>query len=422
MRWVYRPLPLDEDDRHPGLGGGAGGGAPGAVLADARSAVRGPRPGRSRDRRAFAVELGLDLARFKDELDSGRAREAVLAELAIGRRLGIAGTPAFFINGRAIAGAMPLSTFLRVVGEELARARELGGDGDRYPQLTAGGRASADSAAVAPAAAELSTTASYRIGLGLPGHQRGPADAAVTIVMWSDFLCPYCADQAPVLDRVAAAHPGDVRLVYRHLPLPMHAGADLAAEAAVEAGRQGKFWPFHDQLFAASRGGLSRAVLLERGKLAGLDVAALAAALDDHRHKDAVLADAAAALSLGANATPTLFINGQAMPGMIKAEALEAAVAAELVRAHDLIARGVAAGDVYGVIGLGAEHTELGDPRRLARTGLGIEPGAIERVRMVVAACREGDAVDARRLAARLRDPAAALVRGVCADRGIDLP
>lgn len=422
LRWVYRPLPLDED---------TGTLASEAALAAARQGRFWPMHDRlfavhgQVDRATvelFAVELGLDLARFKDELDSGRAREAVLAELAIGRRLGIAGTPAFFINGRAIAGAMPLSTFLRVVGEELARAREFGGDGDRYPQLTAGGRASADSAAVAPAAAELSSTASYRIGLGLPGHQRGPADAAVTIVMWSDFLCPYCADQAPVLDRVAAAHPGDVRLVYRHLPLPMHAGADLAAEAAVEAGRQGKFWPFHDQLFAASRGGLSRAVLLERGKLAGLDVGALAAALDDHRHRDAVLADAAAALSLGANATPTLFINGQAMPGMIKAEALEAAVAAELVRAHDLIARGVAAGDVYGVIGLGAEHTELGDPRRLARTGLGIEPGAVERVRMVVAACREGDAVDARRLATRLRDPAAALVRGVCADRGIDLP
>lgn len=422
LRWVYRPLPLDED---------TGTLASEAALAAARQGRFWPMHDRlfavhGRVDRAtvelFAVELGLDLARFKDELDSGRAREAVLAELAVGRRLGIAGTPAFFVNGRAIAGAMPLSTFLRVVGEELARARELGGEGDRYAQLTAGGRAAADSAATAPEAATLSNTESYRIGLGLPGHQRGPRDAAVTIVMWSDFLCPYCADQAPVLDRLQAAHPADVRLVYRHLPLPMHAGADLAAEAAVEAGRQGKFWAFHDQLFAASRGGLSRAVLLERGKLAGLDVAALAAALADHRHRDAVLADAAAALSLGANATPTLFINGQALPGTTKLDQLEPLVVTEIERARSLVARGVAPDDVYGVIGLGADHTEHGDPRQLARAGLRIEPGAVERLRMVVAACREGDGDDARALVSRLRGPALAVARGVCADRGIDLP
>ncbi|MBK9033774.1 MAG: thioredoxin domain-containing protein [Myxococcales bacterium] len=422
IRWVFRTLPLDED---------TGTLASEAALAAARQGRFWPMHDRlfavhgRVDRAAvelIAVDLGLDLARFRDELDSGRARAAVLADLAVGRGLGITGTPAFFINGRAIAGAAPLSTFLRVVGEELVRSRDLGGAGDRYAQLTAGGRTVADSGAPPPQAAVLSEQDSYRIGLGLPGHRRGPDDAAVTIVVWSDFLCPYCANQAPILDGLVAAHPRDVRLVYRHLPLIMHVGAELAAEAAVEAGRQGKFWAFHDQLFAASKGGLPRDVLLERGKLAGLDVAALAAALADHRHRDVVAADAAAALSLGANGTPTLFVNGRALPGMVDRDELESVIAVELERARSLVARGVAAGDVYGVIGLGADHVEHGDPRQLARTGLRIEPGTVERARMVIAACRARDRDDARALAARLRGPEAALAQGVCADRGIDLP
>jgi len=76
------------------------------------------------------------------------------------------------------------------------------------------------------------------------------------------------------------------------------------------------------------------------------------------------------------------------------------------------------------VIGLGAEHVEHGDPRQLARGGsLRIEPGTAERVRMIIAACRLGDGADARALASKLRGVAAtALVRGVCADRGVDLP
>ena len=75
------------------------------------------------------------------------------------------------------------------------------------------------------------------------------------------------------------------------------------------------------------------------------------------------------------------------------------------------------------MIGLGADHVEHGDPRQLARTGgVRIEPGTPERVRMVVAACRAGDRDEARALAARLRGPDAALARGVCGDRGIDLP
>ncbi|MEZ4399578.1 MAG: thioredoxin domain-containing protein [Kofleriaceae bacterium] len=418
VRWVFRPLPLDEDDGILASAAALAAAAQGQFwpMHDRLFAVHG-----RVDRAAvelIATDLGLDLVRFRDELDSGRARARVLTDLALGRRLGIGGTPAFFINGRAVAGAQPLAAFLAVIGEELGRAAT----GARYEQLIAGGRPTADGTGDEVEPVGLSSTATYRIGLGLPGHRLGPDDAAVTVVVWSDFMCPYCARQAPILERLARAHPADVRVVFRHLPLPMHPGADLAAEAAVEAGRQGKFWRFHDELFEAAPGGFDRQVLLERARRAGLDVAAVAAALADHRHRDAVFADAAAAMSLGARGTPTLFINGQATAGMVDADELEALVAAQRTRADDLVARGVPRADVYGVIGLGADLVEQGDPRRLARPGLRIEPGTAERYRMVVAACRDGDRADALALAARLRDPALGLARAVCADRGVDLP
>lgn len=422
LRWVFRTLPLDEDEGTLASEAAIAAGRQGRFwpMHDRLFAVAG-----RVDRAAvevFAVELGLDLARFRADLDSGEARAIVGRELAAGKRLGLTGTPAFFINGRAIPGAAPLSSFLAVVGDELARARAARAD---YAALIAGGRARADSEAEPREPLELSATRTYRVGLGLPGHRIGPDDAAVTIVVWSDFLCPYCAQQAPVLERLRAAHPADVRVVYRHYPLPMHPGADLAAEAAVEAGRQGKFWPFHDQVFAAGATGapMTRAILLERGAAVGLDVAALAAALDDHRHRDAVLADAAGAMSVGAGSTPTLFVNGLAIAGMTGHDELEARVAAEVARARDLQANGVPAAEVYGVIALGADVVELGDPRRLPRGGgLRIEPGAVERASMVLAACRAGERAEAIELAARLRDAARAAVRATCGDRGIDLP
>jgi len=424
LRWVFRTLPLDEDEGTLASEAAIAAGHQGRFwpMHDKLFAVAG-----RVDRAAvelFAAELGLDLARFRAELDTGAARAVVGRELALGKRLGLTGTPAFFINGRAIPGARVLSGFLEIVGEELIRARAAAIVGDPYPALIAGGHPRADSDKPDRDGLELSSTKTYRVGLGLPGHRLGPDDAAVTIVMWSDFLCPYCASEAPVLERLRREHPQDVRLVYRHYPLPMHPGADLAAEAAVEAGAQGKFWAFHDALFEAGAAGpITRAVLLDRASAVGLDVAAMAAALDERRHRDAVLADAAAAQSVGAGGTPTLFINGAALPGMTDHDTLALRVEAELAHARDLVARGVPAADVYGVISLGAEVVEAGDPRRLPRSGgVRIEPGAVERATMVRAACRAGDRDDAVALAARLKAPSRDAVRATCSDRGIDLP
>src|SRR2546429_7352124 len=96
----------------------------------------------------------------------------------------------------------------------------------------------------APASSER-----YKAGLG-HAPARGPADAKVTIVIWADYQCPFCAKLLPVLDRLLAEHPADLRLVWRQRPLSMHPEALLAAEAALAAREQGRVLQMNAPLLA----------------------------------------------------------------------------------------------------------------------------------------------------------------------------
>ncbi len=422
VRWVFRhrPLALDQTLAAEATAAAALQGRfwP---MHDRMFAVRG-----KVDRAAVelaAGQLGLDLARFRADLDSGRARALVLADGADGDRLGLAGTPTFFVNCRAVVGARGLALFAMLFADEQARADRVAGGRppDLYQALIAGGRARADVPQPERLQRKLAYDQTYRIGLGLPGHVDGPADALVTIVVWSDLECPYCARLAPTLARLRRERARDVRVVFRHLPLPGHDGADLAAEAAVEAARAGKLWPFTDGLFA-HQGPLTREVLLTTAAAVGVDRAAVAAALDDHRHRDLVLADGAAGAALGITGTPTIFLNGQPTFGALGYDALVDLVDGKLAGARALVDSGVAPADVYRVITGGASEHEPGDPRGLPRPRDGGELAPAEREAAVLAACRSGAADEARALAAGLGAARRDVLRAHCGDRGVDLP
>jgi protein-disulfide isomerase len=422
VRWVFRHFPLDEQEGTLAAEAAVAAANQGRFwpMHDRLFAVRG-----MVDRAAvelYASELGLDMTRFRADLDTGAAKKVVMRDWQDGVRLGISGTPAFFVNGRALHGARPIAAFARVLAQELVRAREAAAKHppDLYAALVAEGHTTADVEDPEPDIVELDPAMVYRVGLGLPGHSAGPTDALVTVVLWSDFECPFCAKVVPTLAKLRKER-RDVRVVYRHMPLAGHPGADLAAEAAVVAGRQGKFWAFHDQVFKLMGSPLTRGALLEAGKAAGLDTVELAAALDDHRYRDLVLSEGAAAAALGASGTPTMFINGMPVAGALPYEQLSLIVDAQLVGARDLVARGVPKQDVYGVIGLAASTAETGDPRRLPRpTSFGhIEMGPIERDAAIVSACRAGDDDEAKALAGGGGGERA---RAVCGDLGVDLP
>jgi protein-disulfide isomerase len=139
---------------------------------------------------------------------------------------------------------------------------------------------------------------------------RGPSDAPVTIVTFSDFQCPYCSALAPQLEQVLAQFPEQVKLVYKHFPLRNHRFALKAAVASVAADAQGKFWPFHDRLFA-NFNKLSDEKILAIAKEVGLDIERFKKDMTTPALLATVQKDMQQARELEVRGTPTVFINGR---------------------------------------------------------------------------------------------------------------
>ena len=141
------------------------------------------------------------------------------------------------------------------------------------------------------------------------GPSFGPADAKVTVVEFSDFQCPYCSRAATAVDEIKKKYGDRVHFVFRQFPLPMHENARGAAEAALAANAQGKFWEFHDKMFQ-NQSKLTRESLEGFAKEAGLNVVEFKKALDGKTYAADVDADVKLGESVAVNGTPTMFING----------------------------------------------------------------------------------------------------------------
>lgn len=138
----------------------------------------------------------------------------------------------------------------------------------------------------------------------------GPENAAVQIVEFSDFECPFCSRAATVVHKIREKYGDKVRIVFRQFPLNMHPNAHVAAQASLAANAQGKFWAFHDRLFQNQRA-LDRASLENYAKEAGLNVAEFKKSLDDKRFAAQVDADLKLGEEVSVQGTPTMFINGK---------------------------------------------------------------------------------------------------------------
>ncbi len=161
------------------------------------------------------------------------------------------------------------------------------------------------------------------------GPSKGPASAPVTIVEFSDFECPYCVRAQESLKEVLAAYPGKIRLVYRDYPLPMHAKAPKAAEAAHCAGDQGKYWEMHDQLFANHQK-LDVPDLKDHARAVGLDAAKFDECLDSGAKAKEVEKHQKAGEDAGVTGTPAFFINGRPLHGAQPADAFRRIIDEEL--------------------------------------------------------------------------------------------
>lgn len=306
------------------------------------------------DLERYARELGLDGEGVRRALDENKHQARLDADMRLARDLGATGTPTFFVNGRKLVGARPFEDFEAAVQRELGEARALLRRGVRRADLYA--RLMRDALATAPPAAAQPSSPSapappqgaVRVPVGA-SPQQGPADALVTVVVFSDFQCPFCSRLRPTLLALRERYGADLRLVWKNNPLPFHTNAMPAAEAAAEAFAQGgadKFWQMHD-LLMQNQQALARDDLLGYAGQLGLDVRRFTRALDQHTHQASIQADMNLATELGARGTPASFVNGRNLRGAQPLEAFTALVDTELAAARERVRRGTPRARIY---------------------------------------------------------------------------
>ena len=162
---------------------------------------------------------------------------------------------------------------------------------------------------------------------------QGSERAAITIVEFSDFQCPFCAQAAPTLARIRAVYGDKVRFVWKDFPLTaIHPEAFKAAEAGRCAGEQGKFWNYHDHLFA-NREALQIGDLKKYAADLKLDVAKFNACLDSSKYGDRVRQGMSEGTTIGVNSTPATFVNGRLVSGAQPYANFAAVIDEELERA-----------------------------------------------------------------------------------------
>ena len=166
---------------------------------------------------------------------------------------------------------------------------------------------------------------------------RGNRDAPVVLVEFADYQCPYCQKIHPDLEKLQKEYGNRLALVYKDYPLPMHPYAQKAAEAARCAGNQGKFWEFHDMLFAGKK--LQPADLKEQAHTLNLDEQQFDKCVVEGLAAADVAKDADEARSLGITGTPSFFINGHFFSGVLSYAALRDIVEQQLARTPSMAQR-----------------------------------------------------------------------------------
>jgi protein-disulfide isomerase len=218
---------------------------------------------------------------------------------------------------------MPPGSTVESMREQIIRFLTDGPRRQKYQELITTLRNEAD------VKISLPTPPKPRRNVEAKGPSRGPADARVTIVEFSDFECPFCSRAHGTVEEVMRTYAGKVKLVFRQLPLNMHPNAFKAAEASLCAHEQGRFWEYHDVLFK-NREKLQVADLKQHATQLGIDTGKFNECLDSGKMASTVREDMKAAEAAGVNGTPAFFINGVFLNGAVPIQDFKEVIDAEL--------------------------------------------------------------------------------------------
>jgi protein-disulfide isomerase len=279
------------------------------------------------DLEGYAKELGLDMEKFKKDMASKEVAALIDRNFAVANALGQSGRPAFLINGEVIKGAQPIEKFAEIIDRQIAFADKLIEKGVPKEKVhaiatrkIADGKylkhvINGDAPAVAKAPEPKLDLEKRVYPLEIGTSARKGEGNEIVITEWSDFECPYCSKVVPVLDEVIK-HYGTERasLVFKQYPLSFHKQAEIAAEAALAAKAQGKFWEMYYKLFENNKA-LTRADLERYAQGIGLDMTRFNKELDEGVWKSQIQEEMAAGGKAGVRGTPSIFVNGRRYNG-----------------------------------------------------------------------------------------------------------
>ncbi len=305
----------------------------------------------------WAADLGISVADFRKAASDPSVVSQVDADLALAERLGAGGTPTFFINGRRVVGAARFEQFQSMIDAELAEAKRLAAagtaPGDIYPKRLAANASEIAKPAPkvqAPKAPvpKLDETLHY-VPISSTDFMRGPQDALVTLVEFSDYECGFCKRVEATLRQLLKDYPEDLRLVWKDRPLGFHRYALPAAafaRSAAKPGPRGSYWAVHDALFEAQPK-LAPTDLERLAHKLGQDWTAVERRMQSPSVQAAIREDIALAEKLQINGTPNFFVNGRALRGAVPIERFKALIDQELAKAKRMVAEGTARAQVY---------------------------------------------------------------------------
>ena len=280
------------------------------------------------------AELPADWGTLKKEMESRNIENLVAEDIKTASSLALRGTPASFVNGRFVSGALPIDSFKKVIDEELKKAEEKGLKGDElYREIIKDGK---------PAVAKRNGNRAekedpnkiYQVKLSGNEAAKGSKNPKVTIIEFSDFQCPFCSKANSTVNSVVEKYKNDVRLVYKSLPLGFHKDAKSAALFAYAAKKvhgDGMFFKIADILYEKQKEWQGQTEKFETyAKEAGADWTKVKAEMANPEIEKIVSEDINEAGKHNLRSVPAFFVNGKKVSGAKPAEFFETMIEAEI--------------------------------------------------------------------------------------------
>ncbi len=305
----------------------------------------------------WAAKAGVDVEKFEEMLDSPELDAKIERDMALAKKIGANGTPAFRINGIELAGAQPFSKFKKVIDKQLAEAKKLVASGtdasEVYPKLVKkNAKAKPDNKKKKKRKEKPVDNTVWAVPVFEDDPVKGPKDALVTIVEFSEFQCPFCKRVGPTLDKVEETYGDDVRFVWKDNPLGFHPRAIPAANVAREVYKQKgdeAFWKVHDRLFK-KQPKLSDKDLIAAAEGTGVPKHMLKAAIEKNKYEEKLEQSQDLAQEFKARGTPHFFINGIRLAGAQPFEKFKKVIDARLAEAKKMVKKGVPRSEIYDKI------------------------------------------------------------------------